>query len=367
MTLKVAIVGCGKIADGHVEEIQKLPELATIVAVCDLEEVMAEQIAERYGLPASYVDFDALIARERPDVVHITTPPAAHLPLALKAIDAGCHVFVEKPLTPTLAEARDLVARAEGANKKLTVGWTHYFDPPTLKMRELLAAGELGEPVHVESFYGYDLGGAFGKALLATGEHWVHRLPGKLLHNTIDHMFNKFVELIDDDEPEVIATGYKWRAQRFGDVRDELHDELRLIVRGERVSAYGTFSSHIKPVAQTLRVYGTKNTAHLDFTSRTVTLESSATLPSAVGRILPAFDQAYRYARQGAHNVWRFAKSDFHFFAGLQELFRRFYRSILDDGPPPIAYREILRVCTMHERTWAQLAARQASRQEGRS
>lgn len=363
MTLKVAIVGCGKIADGHVEEIAKLSELATVVAVCDLEELMAEQIAERYGLPAAYADFDALLAKERPDVVHITTPPAAHLPLAKRAVDAGCHVFVEKPLTPTVPEARELVAHVEEAEKVLAVGWTHFFDPPVLRMRELLEAGELGEPVHVESYYGYDLSGAFGKALLSSDEHWVHRLPGKLLHNTIDHMFNKVVEFFDDDDPEVIATGFKWREQRFGDVRDELHDELRLIVRGERMSAYGTFSSHIKPVAQTLVLYGTKNTARLDFTSRTLTLDASATLPSAVGRIVPAFDQAYRYARQGAQNVWRFAKSDFHFFAGLNELFRRFYGSILDGGPPPIPYADILKVCSMHDRTWAQLAARE----EGRS
>ena len=362
MTLKVAIVGCGKIADGHVEEIEKLPELAKVVAVCDLEELMAEQIAERYGLPAIYSDLDEFLEKERPDVVHVTTPPAAHLPLAKRAVDAGCHVFVEKPLAPTLPQARDLVAHVEAAGKKLCVGWTHFFDPHVVEMRELLHAGELGDPVHVESFYGYDLSGAFGKALLSTDEHWVHRLPGKLLHNTIDHVFNKVVEFFDDEAPEVIATGAKWRTQRFGDVRDELHDELRLIVRGERMTAYGTFSSHIKPVSQTLVVYGTKATARLDFTSRTLTLDASATLPSAVGRILPAFDQAYRYAKEGAHNVVRFAKSDFHFFAGLQELFRRFYSSILDGGPPPIAYADILKVCAMHDGTWAQLAAREEAR-----
>ncbi|HHH30005.1 MAG TPA: Gfo/Idh/MocA family oxidoreductase [Polyangiaceae bacterium] len=359
MTLRVAIVGCGKIADGHVEEIQKLPELATIVAVCDLEELMAEQIATRYGLPATYTDFERLLERERPDVVHVTTPPAAHLPLAKLAVDAGCHVFVEKPLTPTLSEAHELVAHVERAGKKLTAGWTHFFDPPALKLRALLEEGVLGQPVHAESFYGYDLSGAFGKALLSSGEHWVHRLPGKLLQNTIDHMFNKVVELFDDAEPEVIATGFKRREQRFGDVRDELHDELRLIVRGETMSAYGTFSSHIKPVMQTLRVYGTENTAQLDFSSRTVTLEATASLPSAVGRVLPAFEQAYRFAREGAENVWRFAKSDFHFFAGLQELIARFYRAILDDGPPPISHQDILKVCSMHEQTWAQLAARE--------
>src|SRR5512146_486825 len=109
MTLKVAIVGCGKIADGHIEEIQKMKETARVVAVCDLERLMAEQIAVRYGISAPYDDLDELLARERPDVVHVTTPPASHLALAKKAIDAGAHVYVEKPLTPSFADSKRLV------------------------------------------------------------------------------------------------------------------------------------------------------------------------------------------------------------------------------------------------------------------
>jgi predicted dehydrogenase len=360
MSLKVAIVGCGKIADGHIEEIQKLSNLAEVVAVCDLEPLMAEQIAVRYGLSATYSDFDQLLERERPDVVHIATPPGAHLPLATRAIEAGAHVFVEKPLAPELEQCRAMIDAAEAANRKLTVGWTSFFAPPAVAMRELIAEGAIGDVVHVESYYGYDLSGAFGKALLSSGDHWVHRLPGKLLHNTVDHMFNKMVEFIDDDSPRVLATGLRRREQRFGDLRDDMHDELRLILRGGGVTGYGTFSSHISPASEYCRIYGTKDSLDVDFVSRAVTFATRAKLPSAIGRLVPAFEQAYRFASEGGRNLVRFAKSDFHFFAGLQELFRLFYRSILDDSPPPIAYRDILRVCYMHDQTWAQLAAEDA-------
>jgi len=180
LALKVAIVGCGKIADGHVEEIQKLPELARVVAVCDLERLMAEQIAMRYGLSGVYDDLDRLLSEQKPDVVHITTPPQSHLPLAKRALDAGCHVYVEKPLTPIHEHTQDLVAYAEERGKLLTIGYTYLFDPPALAMRELIREGVLGEPVHVETFYGYNLAGQFGSAILADGAHWVHKLPGKL-------------------------------------------------------------------------------------------------------------------------------------------------------------------------------------------
>ena len=86
MGLKVAIVGCGKIADGHVEELQKLSPTVKLVAVCDLEPLMAEQLATRYGIPRHYADFDKLLEVEKPDVVHVTTPPMVHKPLALRAL-----------------------------------------------------------------------------------------------------------------------------------------------------------------------------------------------------------------------------------------------------------------------------------------
>src|SRR5687768_12439711 len=217
MTLKVAIVGCGKIADGHVEEIQKLADRARVVAVCDLELLMAEQLATRYGIARHYDRFDALLERERPDVVNITPPPQSHLALARQAIGAGCHVLVEKPVAVDADGTRQIIAAAEAARRMLTVGWSYYFDPPAETLRELIALGAIGEPVHVESFYGYNLAGPFGAALLADTQHWVHRLPGRLYQNNIDHMLYRITDLMDDEHPAVQATGWVRRADRFGD------------------------------------------------------------------------------------------------------------------------------------------------------
>jgi predicted dehydrogenase len=355
VTLKIAIVGCGKIADGHVEEIQKMPQRAQVVAVCDREELMAEQLSVRYGVPRFYGHFQDLLDKERPDVVHITTPPSSHLALSKLAIDAGCHVYVEKPVCPRHAETRELVAYAERAKRILTVGFTYLFDPPALEMRRLIGEGALGEPIHVESFYGYNLAGPFGSALLADGAHWVHQLPGKLLQNNIDHLLNKLLEFIDDDKPRIVASGSVRREVRFGDARDDMVDELRTLVEGERVSAYATFSAHTRPAAHFARVYGTKNTAHVDYLARTVTLEGVADLPSAIGRLVPAFTHAASYVAEGAKNVIRFAKSDFHYFSGLNYLIAAYYDSILDGRPPPISHRDILRVSAWMDEIFSQV------------
>ena len=81
LMLNIGIVGCGKIADGHIEEIQKLG-CARVLAVCDLEPILAEQLALRYSVPHWYTDFDRMLSEHRLDVIHIATPPHSHLALA---------------------------------------------------------------------------------------------------------------------------------------------------------------------------------------------------------------------------------------------------------------------------------------------
>lgn len=357
MTLKIAIVGCGKIADGHVDEIRKLGSAAELVAVCDREHEMARQLAVRQGVRGVYDDVDKMLATERPDVVHITTPPQVHLPLAKQAIDRGAHVFVEKPLTLRHADSVALIEHAERAGKKVGIGYSYHFEPQAETLRALLAAGELGEVVHLEAFYGYNLAGPFGAAMLGDKAHWIHAMPGKLLQNVLDHPVSKITELLRDERPVIEARGAVRRQARFGDVRDELADEARILIRGERVTAYVTFSAHVRPVHHFLRVYGTKNTAHVDYVNRTCTLDVAGSLPSALGRLVPAFQSAAGYMKEGVKNVSLFGKSKFHFFAGLGEMFRRFYASIEDGSPLPVSHADILRTSWMLDEIYAQVAA----------
>lgn len=333
-----------------------MPERAQVVAVCDREPLMAEQLASRYGVSAYYDDIERMLAAERPDVVHISTPPGSHLPLARAAFQAGCHVLVEKPLALDSGDAAALVAEAERLGKKLTIGYTYLFDPVALQMRELLAGGAVGDVVHVESWFGYNLAGPFGTALLSDSSHWVHSLPGKLFHNNIDHLLNKLIDFIEDDQPEIQARAWRQRSQTFGDSRDDMADELRINVYGKRVSAYCTFTSHVKPAAHFVRVYGSKGIMHVDYVSRTVTLDHGCALPSAIGRLAPAFGQALQYLKQGSRNAAAFARADFHFFSGLNRLMAMFYDSITGGGPLPISVRDMLRISRWMDQIFASIA-----------
>jgi predicted dehydrogenase len=353
MTLNIGIVGCGKIADSHIEEIQKL-NCARVVAVCDLESILAQQLALRYSVPHWYTDFDRMLSQHRLDVIHIATPAHSHFALAQQSAEAGCHVFLEKPLASNAIDGRRLIERVEQTGRKMTINYLYNFERPALALKEFVASGELGEPVHIESYYGYDLAGDFGHALLSDDRHWVHQLPGKLFQNVIDHAVNKITPFLRDETLEIVARAYRQRQFNDADSDGPL-DELRVMILGDRLSAYLTFCSHARPVSHFMRVYGTKNTAHVDFAFRTMLVERKQTFPTAFGRLLPPFRSSWYSLREATLNAREFVGSRFHFFAGMNRLISLFYESILYDTRVPIPYAEILRVSEIMDEITAQV------------
>lgn len=352
---RVAIVGCGKIADDHAETLGFMDGVE-VVACCDLTYLMAEQLATRFDIAGIYDDFFRLLAEQKPDVVHITTPPQSHLALALAAMEAGAHVWVEKPLAMDGGEVAQLTAAARRTDRKLTVGHSYWLDTPALDLRNLVADGQIGEVIHVESWYGYDLDGEYGKAIMSTPDNWVHHLPGKLFQNNADHLLNKVMEFLPSENLLVQATAFRRHAKTYGDRRDDLLDELRVYMADPTgPTAYATFSSAAAPRAHWVRVYGTNGSATADFNLRTVEVAASASLPTNLGRLLPSIAKVGAAARQAATNTGRFATAEFHYFAGFRRLLDAFYASIVDDGPEPIPLAEMERMTRIQDRIWQQL------------
>src|SRR5438128_3836673 len=223
--LRSAIVGCGKIADQHVQAIRRIPD-CMIVGLCDRELLMARQLAERFGINACFSDLHEMLEMTRPDVVHITTPPQSHYPLARECLQEGSHVYLEKPFTVTADEAESLIQLADRKNVRITAGHNLQFTLEMLEMRQLVEKGFLGgKPVHVESYFSYDLGDKnYAGALLGNRQHWVRQLPGQLLHNIISHGVARLVEFLGDELTELLAIADQSAQLRsFGgnDVLDE--------------------------------------------------------------------------------------------------------------------------------------------------
>src|SRR5437879_8802602 len=119
--LRIAIVGCGKIADTHASLIQTIKG-CEIVGVCDSEPLMARQLYERFPVKRHYSRLAELLSDARPDVVHIATPPESHFAIASFCLERGCHVYVAKPITLREEEARRLMAVDSDHGLQLTAG-----------------------------------------------------------------------------------------------------------------------------------------------------------------------------------------------------------------------------------------------------
>ncbi len=353
--LKVAIVGCGKIADDHASQIQRIKG-CEIVAVCDREPLMARQLSERFNIKSHFSDLSQLLTESTPDVVHVTTPPQSHFDIAKLCLDAGCHVYVEKPFTLYEEDAKKLIALANEKNLKITAGHDYQFKNAARRMRTLIQSGYIGAPVHMESFHCYGLErSAYASALLSDKKHWVRRLPGQLLQNIISHGIARIAENLTTDSPEVKTHGFVSECLKsMGET--EMIDELRVIISEETgTTAYFTFSSQMRPSLHQFRIYGSKNGLVLDHDQDTLVKLRGTRYTSYAENFMPLASGAAESLRNLGTNMRLFASKDLNMKNGMKFLIEAFYRSIKEGAPDPIPYREILLTARIMDSIFAQL------------
>lgn len=147
--INIAVVGTGGISKRHGAAMRDLPESeGRIAAVYDVAEERAEQFVKEFGGQV-YRDLDACM--EKADLVYILTPPSTHKELALKAIRKGKHVFVEKPITNALDEAREIIQAAKEQNVLVMTGFNKRFRRGFRKLKETYDSGILGEAINIWS------------------------------------------------------------------------------------------------------------------------------------------------------------------------------------------------------------------------
>jgi UDP-N-acetylglucosamine 3-dehydrogenase len=168
--IRLALAGAGAIAErAHIPAFLGIPEIR-IVALQSRTVEKAERVAGAMKTgekPHIYRDYDEMLGRECPDAVGILTPNALHCEFTLKAIAAGAHVLVEKPMAPTVAEARRMVDAAKAAGRVLMVAMQRRFGGLERAIKRALEAGAIGTPQFVRSRLSHG-----GPELWAPGQNW---------------------------------------------------------------------------------------------------------------------------------------------------------------------------------------------------
>jgi UDP-N-acetylglucosamine 3-dehydrogenase len=188
--LHVAFLGCGFITDVHSRQLRALGPKVVATRYASRDLARAETYRKRFGGVATYGDYLTAIADPAVHAVVIAVPPAYHLDLTLRALDAGKHVLVEKPAYLTMADYQTVVEARNRAGRVVLVGENDHYKPLAVSLRSLVAKGSIGEMVfaHFTTIahrlkkaddWRNDEAMAGGDAFFEEGIHWLH-LAGSL-------------------------------------------------------------------------------------------------------------------------------------------------------------------------------------------
>ena len=319
--VNIGVLGVGRIGRMHVRNlVTQVPE-ARVVAVADIIEEAAHQVAAANGVPDAYGDPRHVIERKDIDAVVICTSTDTHATLIEQAAEAGKHVFCEKPLDLDLERIDRVLAKVAAAGVKLQVGFQRRFDPSFRRARDLIAEGKIGEP-HILRITSRDPAPPPIEYIKVSG--------GIFLDMTI-HDFDMSRFLLGDEAEEIFAVGNVLVDPAIGEAGDI---DTAIVTMRFRRGALATIDNSRRAVYgydQRIEVFGSEGMV-------------------AVGNKTP--DLALYADDAGVHT----AKPVYFFIERYTEAYieemRAFVRSIVDDTPPPVTGEDGRRPVVMGYAAW---------------
>ena len=233
--VRYAVVGVGWIAQSVFLPGVEHTGNSEVVALVTGHEEKAAKVGEPYGISKvyTYEELDSLLASGEIDAVYLATPNFDHVEYAVKILEAGIHLLLEKPMAVSVAECERIIAAAEKSGARLMVAYRLHFEPGTLKAIERVRAGEIGTVRFFNSSFSQQVSGQNHRA-----KHgfWAGPVPdmGPYPLNMVRNLFGA--------EPiEVLATGVCTDPMRFVDVDGKPFDDtvaVTLKFEAERVAAF---------------------------------------------------------------------------------------------------------------------------------
>jgi UDP-N-acetyl-2-amino-2-deoxyglucuronate dehydrogenase len=252
MNLNFAIIGCGRIAKRHAEQIVKH---GTLAAVCDVVAEKADELAAQYGTTAFYSPELLFNSGIKADWVIICTPNGLHAAHAVQALEAGCNVLCEKPLCINAADGQKMMAAAATAEKKLFVVKQNRYNPPVAFLKQLLDDNRLGKIFSFQVNCFWNRPPAYYSGWKGTLE-----LDGGTLFTQFSHFIDLLYWLLGDVEKvEAVTANYHHPANEIEDTGMVLFT-LKTNVTG---SLNYTVNSFAKNMEGSFTIFGEKGTVKI--------------------------------------------------------------------------------------------------------
>jgi predicted dehydrogenase/nucleoside-diphosphate-sugar epimerase len=330
MTLRVAFLGAGAMARNHVDAIRRTRLPVRIVGVHDHLNDRAGELAALAGARA-YPSLASLLSEAGPDVVHVCTPPGAHVAGACASLEAGAHVYVEKPFAPTAIEAARVLDLAATRKRIVCAGHQLLFDPAFGAM--IARSRAVGDLVQVDSHFAFRPPGA------GTPRAGARALAVQLL-DILPHPLYALIDVMERFGPSDAAVEIDW-------VRAASSD-LHAVLRAGEIVGRLSVSLRARPVASWLTLTGTRGALTCDLV-RSIVVGAANPGAEALEKVLNPMLEGMQLVAGTARSVARRAATGVS-YPGLAELIAAFYGAIERDAPSPVAPRHLLQVTAIFER-----------------
>lgn len=325
--LRVGIVGAGYVSSYHLRAVQSL-SFAQVVAIADPDQAKAQEMAARFGVRKIYRSLDEMNA-EPLDVVHILTPPAYHADLSIRAMEAGAHVFVEKPMAETPEDCERMLEAARQTGRVLSVNHSARMDPVVLRALEIVRSGGIGDVLSVTflrssnymPFAGGKLPPHYSKGSYPFQDLGVHGLY------TIEAFLGPAKNL------EV-----KYRSTKRS--VNLLFDEWFAHVDCERGSAQMYISWNVNPMQNEFIVHGTKGVLHIDAYLQTLTRRKVYPAPKPIQRVIGGISSSLYLMCKVPWNALLFVTKRLVPSPGIHVSIVHFYEALRRGAAPPVPAEE---------------------------
>jgi predicted dehydrogenase len=312
--LRVGIIGAGNVASLHLRAALRQPGVE-IVGILDVDPSRAAALADRFGLPGEIAD-PRRFYEARPRLVHVTTTPASHYDIAMDALDRGIHVLVEKPPALTAEACSALHRRAEARGVTIGVDENTAFDPLIRRARRLIAAGALGQLLHVTSYF------SFGMPPQAAASPWMDELPGGMLEDLLPHLVTTARALSGAPLAPI-----SWCLARSGLLAGDDDDLLCLLLGGGNgLTATLTLALATQPPEFTIAVQGSQ--ASLNLRNMLMRVSRGSADGSAIARGRAILAANFGAIAQTAGNVFGLLRGRRERFGSPLDLIRAHYAAI---------------------------------------
>ena len=344
--MKVGVVGCGTIAAFHLPTITQ-HEHVEIVSIVDVDRQKADAIATQFKVDHVYQDLGEMLQEQRPNVVHILTPPSIHAKLAIQAMEHGCHVLVEKPMALTIEDANAMIDAAQKNNVQLCVDHNFLFDSNVLQAWKLVQTGQAGKVLHVDACYSFDVNRIPGFDPKSQNS-WHLRLPGGLLLDSVAHPLSILLRFL----PPLVSSSAI--TKNSGALPDDLSDELRVLIDAGQATGTLSVSLGTKPDCFTVNIYATEMTIHLNISNMVTVVRRNPNLPKKLVRIFDNLDQSRQLFFGTFINAFKVATGKVGAPGDIAPLIKQFYRSLEDGTRPPVTGEEGRAVVKFIHEIWQQ-------------